>query len=625
MIGRAGPLALVVISVTWSLGGCLPKQPGGRGGPRAVQRGRDSEAQADLPGPRAGEAELARFLDRHPDHPAAPRAALDLAKVKLQQGDPESAKALLTPLADGAAEPRGQILLTLALAEHRTGDFRACATHASVAGMSLSGREALEGLLLQGECHFQDHAAGPALRAFGQAYEQVRDEPGLEGYVTARVRDLTATQLGHAEAATLLAAVDELPMPRAYLALRLYHDALDRGERDAAARYLSLAGNWFEARGKALPAAGFSPESAKVVALLPLSGPSRRVGSRLLDVLLLASGSRCGPAPTGPPCDVAVGGPRLVVRDTRSDPEVVGELIRDLVTDPDTVGVVGPVQRDVVEAAVEALGASDLPLMPITLELPDHEGASVFRVMGSNEREVAAIAQHAIDVLGVERFAILAPDIPYGVALADLFERDVRALGGRIVAREAYDPKGFDPRALVGRLGHMGPFQALFIPDSHRRVALLVSHMASAGWWSVRFGDRPPRSKTRRLRPVQLLGTSAWYDPRLLRSAGPNLEGALIPTWCFLQDPDLAWFGDAVTSGAGRSPTCLDGFAWDAFRLLAGHLPEAKDRAGLVQALRTAGVSGTVTALDHFDPSGEPVGGPILLGVHDERFELVRK
>src|SRR5262249_2804100 len=97
------------------------------------------------------------------------------------------------------------------------------------------------------------------------------------------------------------------------------------------------------------------------------------------------------------------------------------------------IGAVGPVDKDAADEAARRAEALGLPL--VTLDVAETGGPGspyVFRAVIPVETRARALAAWAL-AHGARRFAILAPDIPYGARARSAFEKEVVAGGGQVV------------------------------------------------------------------------------------------------------------------------------------------------------------------------------------------------
>ena len=258
--------------------------------------------------------------------------------------------------------------------------------------------------------------------------------------------------------------------------------------------------------------------------LLPLSGPYKIYGDKILKCIELAL-AQFNSQNNHPPI-------KMIVKDTESDPDKVVLAVKEL--SEERVGaIIGPVTTH--ETA--ALEAQEKRIPIITLSQKENIteiGDYVFRNFITPKMQVETIVSYAIDMLGLSRFAILYPDDKYGTGFMTLFQDEVMAYGGEIVAVEPYNPDQTDfaepiknlvefqnevreyPKKTGARSTFAQPeplidFDAIFIPDGPTTSGLIIPQLA--------FYD---------IVGVYLLGTNLWHSDRLIEMAQQFVQGAIM-------------------------------------------------------------------------------------------------
>lgn len=370
-------------------------------------------------------------------------------------------------------------------------------------------------------------------------------------------------------------------------------------------------------------------------------------------------GAATGPAdsPTGPRQIDLPGGVRLVVRDTGGIPERAAAAVREIARQDDVVAIVGPIFSDECEAAAREADALRIPLLALSnrVELSSDRDY-VFRLRLTPEDEVGFLVDYAYSELGARRFAVLYPATRYGRGMREQYWDAVVARGGVMVATASYDPDatdygdsirsmvGFDlltnrervalaerdqamkrarrlPPVEAGALRRelysmLGPeneplppivdFDALFIPDSNDRIQLLVAQLAY-----------------HEIQGVQLLGSSEWADPSLVRVGRQHVRGAVIAT-SFHHDSPFTGVQAFVTdyeSSFGSAPDTFSSHAFDATNLVLLQLAQSRStrdavRDGLLRVRDYPGVSG----LTSIEADGNARKRPFLLQVQGDGF-----
>jgi ABC-type branched-subunit amino acid transport system substrate-binding protein len=382
--------------------------------------------------------------------------------------------------------------------------------------------------------------------------------------------------------------------------------------------------------------------------VLPLSGNFADFGEEALRGVLLAAGTFDANIPIEQRPRV-----RIEVRDSGGSPALAAAAVRELAQMDEVRAIIGPLLSKECEAAAVTAENQRVPLLALTSREQVASGRSyVFRVLMTPEDEAQTLADFAMRELGAQRFAILYPRDPYGSGLSGLFWDAIEERGGRVVALAAYDAEAVDfgdaIRRLVGyelltpeekklieerekmirsarRLppeeaalvreearAMLGPnddplppivdFDAIFIPESHEKVALIAPQLA--------FHEATG---------AILLGTDAWNDPDLVAIARKHVEGAYF-TASFYGDSSVGYvraFADRYSETFDAPADDFSASAYDAAKLVLVQLArgatsreEVRDR--LLGVVGFPGVSGVLS----MNVDGNARKRPFLLSVH---------
>jgi branched-chain amino acid transport system substrate-binding protein len=170
----------------------------------------------------------------------------------------------------------------------------------------------------------------------------------------------------------------------------------------------------------------------KIVFLAPLTGPESVVGVPMRQVVGLAieEANQTGRLP------FAV---ELLALDDEADPVRARALAEALVQDTTVVGVVGHKNSGPSGAAGEiyaAAGLAQVTPSSTNSDLARRGWPTFFRVCADNDRQAAAAAHYALEVLHVRRVAAVHDQTDYGWPLAEAFVSAVQAGGADVVLVE---------------------------------------------------------------------------------------------------------------------------------------------------------------------------------------------
>lgn len=369
---------------------------------------------------------------------------------------------------------------------------------------------------------------------------------------------------------------------------------------------------------------------------LPLSGKLRAFGESGRDAVRLAAGE----------LDKEDRQIRIALRDTRGESAGAAKAVEELVLQDGAVAVVGPLFRSEATAAAEKAQELGVPLIALTGDRDVSDaGGYVFHAGLAPEDEMEALVSYAMDDLGLTRFAVLHPQIEYGERMLKLFRERVEDKGGTIVGVESYEAKATtftkpirrlvqrdepsnrpDYRRLVARckdapdsyrkarcekeaqekIPPIIEFEGLFIPDGHRKVALIAPAVAAEDIVVARDPrvlEKIERTLGREVHPITLLGTSAWSSPGLGKKAGRAVENAIFADVSFgdAGDDVARAFKAVFRRRFQRSPKRHEALLYDATRFIRAALttapPASTDdlRAALHQVQGFRGATGEIS------------------------------
>jgi ABC-type branched-subunit amino acid transport system substrate-binding protein/TolA-binding protein len=405
----------------------------------------------------------------------------------------------------------------------------------------------------------------------------------------------------------------------------------------------------------------------KVVgAILPMTGRYKPIGEAVMRGISLAlKGS-----------DI-----EIVVKDSQGEPNLAAKAVEELAFDEGAIAILGPIWEDTRRGA---LVAEELGIPILTFSRTDgitEIGPHVFRNMLTNSAQAKALADYAMKTLGYKSFALMYPNIPYGVDLANKFWDEVTSRGGAIRGAESYafDQTTFttEVKKLVGRyyledrldyleksrevyaskldsfrkrkalekarsqLKPVIDFDAIFIPDAWERVGLVAPALAVED--IVTNACDPTdieriRKTTRRpdLKTVTLLGSDQWGSrkgqsgaPELIERGGKFVscsvyvdgfyaESARSPTAKFVEA-----YRDAYKDQT-RPPGLLEATGYDSGRMFRKILQDGRgalDREGFRTRLAAIRDFPGATGLTSFNDHREAEKPLFLLGVDKKEIK----
>lgn len=358
--------------------------------------------------------------------------------------------------------------------------------------------------------------------------------------------------------------------------------------------------------------------------------------------------------------------PKLIVKDTKSDPEHAKNELKIMAKDG-VAAIIGPMATaEQVAMEADALG---VPILTLTQkEYITDSGPYVFRNFITPEMQVKTLVNYSSGTLGTKRFAILYPKENYGMTFMDFFWDEVVVHDGTVVGAEAYHigqtdfadaikklvglfyPMSQDTRSQAlahaallrdpeealqffeiednplqteneteidlelseasedpEELESIVDFNAVFIPDSPKMVGLIIPQLA--------YYD---------IRDVYLLGTNIWHSDSLIHMSRQYLNKAVVVDGFFAESdaPNIQEFVFSFLDVYKEKPEIIAATAYDSTMLILNLLNdpaitlrrEVKDRLLTMQPYR--GVTGMTT----FRPNGDVSKDLFILGVSGGHF-----
>ncbi len=294
-------------------------------------------------------------------------------------------------------------------------------------------------------------------------------------------------------------------------------------------------------------------------------------------------------------------GVELAFKDSRVEVvEVTSPLELQTLEGP-FLGVIGPLLVRNFSPVIDWAQGKEVPVVTPFPVAPGLTSKSplLFRTSLPLDQEALFMARFLRFQLSVKELAIFYPGTPYGKVMSRLMAREFKAVGGEVSLLRSYPPniRDFSPYAKELREWEEEGFlpQALYVPDSWKRVVLLV-----------------PQLVFHEVKGISLAGTALWDDPRLVREGGGYVEYSVFPDTFTPNTPYLPAleFYYRFKLAYGVDPTPLAAQAYDAARALLARL-EGRDKPVPLDGVSFLGVTG----ITGFTSQGEPLRMPFLLMV----------
>lgn len=598
------------------------------------------------------------YLVHFPKEPMAPAALMKIGIINSILGNYEDARQAyqrLTweyPGSSFAEDAMVEILLTY----YKQGNYEEVITGASSVLENLkSPGPIFKTYALLGDTYMAVESPIDAIQYYLEA--QKRSTPLEQAAVDLKLKEAIA-QLDTDDVAILLDSSEER-LPMDYLLFQLGLDYVMEEQYGVALKVLEEFVERYPDHENVSLARSLMEEIRKnalfkrytLGCLLPLSGPYQTFGLRALKGIELAMDQF---SLLGDKQSV-----NIIVKDTAADPDKTLQALQEL-NEEQVAAIIGPIVT--AQVAAQEAQAKGIPIITVTQkDNITSIGENVFRNFITPQMQVHALADYAVNSLGLSRFAILYPDENYGDTFMNLFWDQLIELGGRVVGVEAYNPEHTDfadpIKKLVG-LYYQIPedlkpeieallkekeenqtnlqatrdqpsdkqegeekqaseqdeepqpivdFDAIFIPDAPKKAGLIIPQLA---YYDVK--------------DVLLLGTNLWHSNSLIKMAEQYVQGAVMPDAFFVESdsPQVRDFVEKFEETYQEKPGFIEAVMYDSAMLLLNILnkPHIRFRSELREELFNLVEYQGVTGATRFDENGDAQKKLYLLTIKGRRF-----
>ncbi|MBF0376953.1 MAG: penicillin-binding protein activator [Desulfamplus sp.] len=282
----------------------------------------------------------------------------------------------------------------------------------------------------------------------------------------------------------------------------------------------------------------------------------------------------------------------FIIKDTESNDAKAETVVQEL-SQTNIAAIAGPMVTS--EAAAKEAQKYQIPMICMTQksEVTDI-GDYIFSNFITPEMQIKGLVSHARGVLGIEKFAVLAPNDKYGQRFMSLYRQAVAEAGGEIVVAEVYRDNQTDFSEIIKKIAAFQPQTAdeesqrtnannssdskppeingntesngianttsdllpkiaIFIPDSPSKAATILPQLL---YYNVK--------------EAYLLGTNIWHNNALLKIPSEHIKNVVITDGYFAQSrkPESARFAEAFKTVYGEYPGFIEAVAYDTALIL---------------------------------------------------------
>jgi branched-chain amino acid transport system substrate-binding protein len=297
---------------------------------------------------------------------------------------------------------------------------------------------------------------------------------------------------------------------------------------------------------------------------------------------------------------------KAIYDDTAGQPEQAANVARKQIDLDRVVAIVGAVMSKNSLAIAPIYQSKRIPMVSPASTDPKvtEKGDYIFRVCFIDSFQGATMANYVYKDLKLTKAAVIYDNgNDYNKGLAKFFEEQFKALGGEIVASEAFtdEDKTTDFRALLTKIKSKKP-EFLYSPNYYTASAPIMMQSKELGL------------------DVPTGGGDGWDSPKLVEIGGKDVEGGVFTNHFSKEDPrpEVQNFIEKYKEEYGAEPDALASLAYDAAFVLLSAVEKAGSLKGsdIRDALKATHING-VTGNISFDENRNPVKSVVILQIKD--------
>lgn len=313
---------------------------------------------------------------------------------------------------------------------------------------------------------------------------------------------------------------------------------------------------------------------------------------------------------------IDIEGKKLLIKaiydDTAGQPEQAANVSRKQIDLDGVVAIVGAIMSKNSLAIAPICQSKGVPMVSPASTNPEvtRKGDYIFRVCYIDSFQGATMANYVYNNLKLTKAAVIYDNgNDYNKGLAKFFEEQFKALGGTIVASEAFtdEDKTTDFRALLTKIKSKRP-EFLYSPNYYTASAPIMMQAKELGL------------------DVPTGGGDGWDSPKLVEIGGEDVEGGVFTNHFSKEDPrpEVQNFIEKYEEKYKTEPDALASLAYDAAFVLLSAIQKAGSLKGsdirdALKMIRINGVTGNIS----FDENRNPVKSVVILQIKDGRQKYV--
>ena len=299
----------------------------------------------------------------------------------------------------------------------------------------------------------------------------------------------------------------------------------------------------------------------------------------------------------------------FLIEDDEGKPEIAVNCAQKLIDQQGVSVIVGPNLSTNAIAAGEIAQAAKIPLISPTGtdEKVTKVGDYIFRACFINPQQAKVAASFAYNTLNARNVAIIYDNTDaHGNGLTQRFEEAFTALGGNIVAKEAFAGKEVtDYSAQLTVIKNSNP-DLVYAPCLLASIPLIVQQYKALGI------------------DAQILGCNSWDYDTLIELSGDAIEGAYYITGFSPDSESAKDFAKAFEEFSGFAPSFISGMFYEAIHLVMDSLQRAEtlDGTGIRDAMWATDMD-TISGHISYDENRNPAKPGVIMQVQNGKRTYV--
>ncbi len=314
----------------------------------------------------------------------------------------------------------------------------------------------------------------------------------------------------------------------------------------------------------------------------------------------------------------------LVIRDSGTDIIQSIKMAQELCHDEEILTIIGGLESDITAAIAAVAQENGVVLLAPTATANDITsiGPAIFQLNNNLRVRSETLAEYAVTVLGLKRFAVLTTPDEYGKSMRDTFVETVNRLGGEIIFDKWYFEGAEDKNVYFEtqfKAIREAGIKQMFQENNRRYINVSISDLVDSTeipvtsidglFLPVYQDDLPyviPQIASQNI-SAHVFGGATWHDIDMLEEQQKYIDQNYIDGVIFLSDyyinpSDYSYylFRDAYQRKMGKFPEKMEVYGYDTANLLLSvvgekSLPRQEIRNSLSQAKPFTGMRGVIS------------------------------